>query len=781
MMRRLLFAAAVSAACLSLSAGTGWLDPAGIPYTAVVIPADAPGSVRQAARDLVRCIKAAGIADLPVLTDATEPELPAVWVGNTRAARRAGIDPANFDTDEFLWHTNSDGLLIVGDDYAGKPLTFFFHPWGINQMYNSELDIGVFGSAGSMQGVYRFLMYFAGVRWYWPGADGEVVPLQTSLETPTLDERHAPAFEHRYPFFCDFQDSPDDALWFKRLGNGGSAPLAIMHSFPLLVRGQPPESEFFALIDGGRDSLKRLCAVTGSGHLCLTNPQLLQHTVRLIRDYFDADPSHRVFPLVPDDGLGRVCECPACRAEVDYDAPKTGRFSRHVWGFIARVAREVAQTHPGRFIGGLAYEQYLDPPEGVEIPDNVIVQLCQARGKFAGDAYRESVRRSCEQWRDRVKHLYIWEYYLSSNPPWRGFPVLFPEEIAEDLRYLHRIGVKGEMIEAESWFGEAPDIPKQAMMPATQHLDLYLTTQLYWDPELDPQILLDEYCLNFYGPAAEPMRNYWELAQRTCHDGMARALAAGNVDPTSPGQTLPSEVYTAGVMAELHGYLLEAADATPPDSVYTRRIARLREETGIADRLFVRLLRDDAPELELKRSPGLPERLVARDGALMEPPGWFMAKWDAEALHLKVICYEPEMTQLRMRETSPDQATIWDDDCIDIYLAPDPADRSHCFQWLLSAGNCLYDAERTAAYPYGVPAWRSGAATRVIREPNRWIAEVTIPWRAIGIEPGEGVKFAFNLYRVRRAGSGGYSCWSPITGTSHFEPQSFGIITLREE
>ena len=42
----------------------------------------------------------------------------------------------------------------------------------------------------------------------------------------------------------------------------------------------------------------------------------------------------------------------------------------------------------------------------------------------------------------------------------------------------------------------------------------YLTSCLLWDPLEDADKLLDEFYYNFFGPAAEPIRNFYELAER---------------------------------------------------------------------------------------------------------------------------------------------------------------------------------------------------------------------------------------------------------------------------
>lgn len=756
------------------------VTPGGVPYKAVVIPDSAPDSVRLGAEELVRCLRQAGAGELAVVSEKDAPrERPLIWLGNTAASRSAGIAADHFAADEFIWQNTDDGLVIVGRDYSGDAVVWFQHPWTKQQVYNQQLKLGAFGSAGTLQGVYRFLMKFCGVRWYWPGADGEVIPERKRLVIPALNQRQRPAFAYRFPYFCDFEDSADNALWFKRCGNGGKAPLAINHSLPLLVRHEAPDSAMFALVDGGRDSVKRLCAATGIGEPCLSNPAVTAKAVEMICGYFAANPEQEVFPMVPSDGLKRICECPACQAKLDREAPETGRFSNYVWGFVNAVAREVGKKYPDRLIGCIAYEKYLMPPSKVELEKNVAVQLCKNRGAFGVTPYHDGVTAAIEAWSGRTSNLYIWEYYLAAPPPWRGFPVFFPDNIAEDLRYLHRKGVKGEMIEAESWFGVAEPCPKYMMCPGTQHLNLYLTSQLYWNPELNIDELLAEYYTLFYGPAKEPMRNFWELARKLYREDVKASLHQLS-DPTNLEKISPLLGYPAEAMRKLAEYLSEAEKATDADSVYRRRIETIRDEFAQAEKLYSRLSRKSNPTLNLAEMGDTPERLVTTGGEPAEPPTWFTVKDDGRKLSFKIACFEPEMAQIKADVTKNNDPDMWRDDSVEIYLAADPAKPEECIQFVVSASGKIVQYRYSQEFLYGFKEPDCTLSPRVVREANRWTVELEIPETLLR-RKGRDRSFKMNLFRNRRINAGSTSCWSPLIGSRYYEPESFGLVISREK
>ena len=751
------------------------VTPEGAPYLAVVIPDSAPGSVKLGAEELVRCLRQAGVGELTVVSEKDAPrERPLIWLGDTAASRSAGIAVDTFAADEFIWKTTDDGLIIAGKDYSGEAITWFQHPWTKQQVYNQELDLSAFGSAGTLQGVYRFLMQFCGVRWYWPGKDGEVIPEQKQLEIPELDQRQRPAFTYRFPYFCDFADSADDALWFKRCGNGGKAPLAINHSMPLLVRHEAPDSTLFALVDGGRDSTKRLCAATGIGEPCLSNPAVVSKAVEMICGYFAANPEQEVFPMVPSDGLVRICECPDCQAKLDLDAPEIGRFSNYVWGFVNTVAREVGKQYPDRLIGCIAYEKYLMPPSKVKLEKNVAVQLCKNRGAFGVTPYHDGVTAAIEAWSSRTSNLYIWEYYLAATPPWRGFPVFFPDNIASDLKYLYSKGVKGEMIEAESWFGVAEPCPKYMMCPGTQHLNLYLTSQLYWNPESNLEELLSEYYTLFYGPAEEPMKNFWELARKLYREDVKASLQQLS-DPTNLEKISPLLGYSPEAMRKLAAYLSEAEKLTASDSVYRRRIETVRNEFAQAEKLYSRLSRKRNPTLNLAEMGNTPERLVTTGGEMAEPPTWFTVKDDGEKLFFKIVCFEPEMAEIKANITENNDPDTWRDDSVEIYLAAVPDKPENCIQFVVSASGKIVQYRYSREFPYGFKEANCTLSPRVTRESNRWIVELEIP-ETILQRTGEDGNFKMNIFRTRRINAGTTSCWSPLTGSRYYEPESFGLV-----
>jgi hypothetical protein len=162
--------------------------------------------------------------------------------------------------------------------------------------------------------------------------------------------------------------------------------------------------------------------------------------------------------------------------------------------------------------------------------------------------------------------------------------------------------------------------------------------------------------------------------------------------------------------------------------------------------------------------------------------------WDRENLYFLFANYEPQMDKLVARAPAPRQIdldNIWDDDSIEIFLSPNPSERTKCYQIIVNARGARWDG----AYGFGADArpvvntaWNSHFETVTKLQPNRWLAEVKIPFRDLGLTgPVEGRTIALNLYRNRNCGGPkrGHSCWSPTLVDQHFTPERFGLMTFQ--
>lgn len=768
-----------------MSAG-GISQSDGAPYREIVIAADAPATVKLAAEELRKYVKAVCGAELPIINNGVGTgDAPRIYVGNSPGLQKNGITLDGLKPEGFRIVAKPGVLAIAGRDYSGPVITGFRHPWRECDIWSQKLQLDAFGENGTLSGVYAFLEKYGGVRWYMPGELGAVITPQQTILIPEVTLEDAPAVNYRYPLFCLFgqlfSQEVDGPLWFKRMGFGGIAPVQIMHDFELFLKYKDTHPEYFALVDGERDFGSK-CALSAGGHLCLTNPDVIKQWAADIGEYFDKHPEQQTFALMPMDGLTRICGCPKCQAEINKEGPDTGRFSNHIWGFINKVAAEVALKYPDKMIGCCAYEKYFEPPTAfAKLHPNVAVMLCYQRGLMVLPEYRSNIRHQLEAWSNKAGKVYIWNWYLDTLSPWRGLPVVYTRAINDDLKFLAQLkNYGGEFIQAENGADEGH--PFQMKHPGMQHLNLYVTGKLFWHPERDVNMLLDEYFRLFYGPAETEMRDFWTTAEKARIDAGAKV---GGKDR----ELVPEDVFSPAILKHLDECLEQAQSKTSPDSVYRQRVDLIAREFAPGRSSLTQLAKNGKQSADVFKvsAPdalglGNPLRFVSKNGEAAPVATWLYAGWDAKNLYLKFICYDPVMKKLKAAGQTRDDDRIVDDDTIEIFISPDPKNPESCFQFVINAKGAILDIQ----HGFGgtmAKSWNGKISTAVEIEANRWLLKVTIPFSELGVNAAaSGMKFGVNFYRrwVCDQKSPSYSCWSPTLDARNYTPHRFGTMIFKD-
>ena len=569
---------------LSLMAGITVGD---VELKRIVVAEDAAPTAKLAATHLQEYVGKVSGSWLEIV-DRTSADKGSIFVGE-RADMVKELKPEGYRI------VAKDGnVYITGRDAKGVVFGIR-NPWQRHEVYNEALQLGAFGEAGTLYGVNSFLEKYAGVRFYWPGDIGTVVPKQDIRIPATLDEGNYPKFMYRHMWLCNFNNAPEDAIWYRRVGLGGKAPVQIIDYNGFLTNAfKNTHPEYLALVDGVRDTDNK-CASRGGGSLCYSAPGCKEAVAALIIKFFREHPEHNCFPLVPGDGYWRTCECENCLKRYDINAEKRdpGKFSFHVWDFVNEVAKIVGKEFPDKYVGCLAYESFLVPPKEIgKLSPNVAVMFCKNRSTMASPAYAKAMHERVEGWKEKVSTgLFTWDYYLHCWKPWRELPVFFMHTIQNDIQYEMSNGFSGEFIEAESWKGgDKPCVT----YPATQHLNIYVTGKLYWNPDLDMDALLDEYYRLFYGPAADAMKKFISTAEGYWNDANEK-----NTKTTGIFEAVHvADVFYGNRVKVLKGHLTEALEKAQEGSQYRARIEQMAKEFKTCERLEKSLM-----PMDLKNDP----------------------------------------------------------------------------------------------------------------------------------------------------------------------------------
>ena len=91
---------------------------------------------------------------------------------------------------------------------------------------------------------------------------------------------------------------------------------------------------------------------------------------------------------------------------------------------------------------------------------------------------------------------------------WRDIPNPSHQAFAKDVQHYRQAGILGVDTESRG-------------ASATTFLNLYLRGQLLWNPDASLDSLLEEFYPKFYGPAAEPMKEFWTAIYQAWQNTLA--------------------------------------------------------------------------------------------------------------------------------------------------------------------------------------------------------------------------------------------------------------------
>lgn len=542
---------------------------------AIIVTGDDPNSVvRYAADELAYHVeKATGVRLTIVAEGAVPPSAPRtrIYLGATRAARTAGVEPSSLAAETFTLRTADDALIIAGNDSGGDPL---------------ERDT----SAGTLFGVYEWLERDLGVRWLWPGELGTFVPRAKTVTartrdvtvTPTLFQRHLRSglgFKSEHPAL-GFTPKAAEAyaraqtIFLRRHRMGRSAKMSYGHAFTdWWERYGREHPEWFQLVKGKRGPAK-----SGARYsMCVSNPELHREIVARWKAKGGHLQRQPFLNIVENDILG-LCECENCRAWDGPPPPDAMKFyapdskvygSQFVSDRYARFALAVhelaARENPNVSVVGYVYFNYFQAPtSGVKLHENVLLGYCPSGGWYPrADDEHAWYQKQWRGWGDAGARLFFRvNYFLDGY----SMPFIFAHQFADDFQHAARHGMA------------ATDFDSLTGQWGTQGPNLYLLLRLHTHPTANPDALLNEYYSSF-GPAAAQVKAYFDYWERYTMENRPRLAAAFADRVASRWRSwakVPHRVFPAEVFPAAEEFLTKAAAAAAGDREAASRVEFLR-------------------------------------------------------------------------------------------------------------------------------------------------------------------------------------------------------------
>ena len=536
-------------------------------------------SPADAAKELQTYIRKISGAELEILTDDQPVQGTLILVCQSKYTRDMGLTNDSFGPQEYLIRADRDRLVLMGRDESFEDWIRADYRWKGTLSHQDYAPMSLFMQVGTDYAVDSFLEQFCGIRWYFPGEIGEIVPKRSTIAIPPTEIRRQPETRSRVigpdimlknyyweesmkGTYAEFEQTRD---WGRRLKLGGEALYCNHSLYGYHARFAQERPEWW----GSRPPALGLM-------LCLSSGGLIEQVVQDARDYFDGKgpdgvvPPGRVtgdyFSLVPmDSPVETWCQCDQCAAQ--YKGPVA---SNYVWGFVARVADEIAKTHPGKNIACVAYWNYIEAPDEVELPRNVAVQIC-------GSIPPPQAQKQREFWEKKIflpwtkvadpSKVYVWSYWQwPLSPDYVRFPNVSVTGVGETIRFLKkhdfRGGIKAQIDEGHGVIWS---------YPVLDHIRVYVLAKMLDDWNLHEEELVEEYYRLFYGPAREPMSRFWEFINHAPHDPVKMGPIWRKEKENTP-QYHWTVICSPQELNRLGEDLRDARARVPEDSVYRKRI-----------------------------------------------------------------------------------------------------------------------------------------------------------------------------------------------------------------
>jgi hypothetical protein len=275
------------------------------------------------------------------------------------------------------------------------------------------------------------------------------------------------------------------------------------------------------------------------------------------REYFADDATRFAISLSVNDGYGD-CRCEGCRAMDPSGADINNRLllcDRYV-KFNNRVVEQA--NLPGKVFAFLAYGSMRQPPIETALDPQLAPVLCVWGNAFA--MWDDWAKFDCE-------HMGI---YLYHDDMWFILPKLDVRQSAKRIDYIVRSG------KARHFYQEFYGIyPLDGMVG-------YVQNELCWDPRQNVDDITQAYYSDFFGPAGDAMRAFYDTIEAAYEQWMHREGFAHphGYDHTAIADSKSFEQFAVlpiGDAEAAQRHLDAALQAAGEDDLVSRRVELVKQ------------------------------------------------------------------------------------------------------------------------------------------------------------------------------------------------------------
>ena len=733
------------------------------PKSVIVIDAKASNVTRFAAKELQNILGQVLGVTLPV-----KHELPAagdaIVLGLNKWSKSAGIDGEKLPRDGFVIKTAGSNLFIAGRD--GDADVEKLLPRGGAWSFHFE--------RATLFGVYDFLERFAGVRFYFPGELGTVIPRMRFIALPQLDIFERPDYLMRnYSVFYDgryFEGPKPEAIVnpAKNLNQLRHRLQTIFlpscHGLTKLnyIERFPDHPEYFALLQNGLRSNKK--NMSFPGQLCYSSKiteEIYQDAKALLLRNADHRPSLKKslawklqphYPgyadIMPQDGF-QPCQCAPCKKKYTNE---THYATDLMWNLVADIANRLKKEKVPGIVTMMGYRPYGRVP-AVKLPENVMIMVADGGPWFMHGKGFQNSENLIRGWGEKInKRVWLWNYCNKlSTLTMPGIPCHAPHVVGKYYSSLSHL-IFGAFMQSEG---------KVFLYNA---LNYYIFSKVAWNNKFDYAKAVEEFYSLMFKAAAPEMKEFFSTIENLWSKKITGRVVETNLGPIGapPSEDeLWKEVYSPEVIAKLDSALKRAAAKVNNDPLVTKRIELFRkvyldgikaaakeysDRANLINSLHFNI--GDRYENEIYLIPHInKKRKNVKEVKSVETR--VAAAFMGEDLCIRFRCMEPEMKNIVAVNRKFDDTNIWQDNSVEIFLNPS-GDRKHYYQILVNSLGKVADCMNTKHGRNFTHNWKwnSDAKVRISPVKGGFETEVRIPLANLGKINKKRFPVNFNRNRI---------------------------------
>lgn len=742
----------------------------------IIVPERAAPILRLAGDQLAFYLEKITGAKVPVKSKSSGNA--AAFILGAKGAELAGFNLSKLDRDGYIIKTIGNKIIIAGvDDPVINP---------------AKGQIPNYNERGTLNGVYEFLERFGGVRFYFPGEYGTVVPRKKDWKIPQIDIIDRPDNTYRQIYYgkenlgkvmrC-YQGLTENDIRIHSMLQTRASTLKLpfghgLANLGLVQRFGKTHPEYFALRSNGKrhNGTHIVNRHDAAGQLCFSSNGLKQEIFQDVKAFLSGKPAssrgalmrngrsgwqHSVFNrpffnLGPNDAMYQ-CRCAQCKP-VFAKGPQAS--SNLVWKFIADIANGLKKENIPGFVTMSAYSCYKEIPE-LDLPDNILIKYCTT-GPWDED--------NPQQQAEKLKQLNDWKKKL-------GHKLVLHTYMCKTAGLLPILSIPGFTPDATGSFFKkaAPDISGALLEAGTDcwmfnFMNYYVFGKVMWDPSTDVDALMEEHFRLMYGPAANEMKNFYKTLEKHWMKDII-----GKIEDTSlgPRPVCPSyfdlwqKIYSPAELKRINTLFDRAEKKTADAPEYLKRIKFMRRELlgpilegaeefkkKVQDRKLWTLyaspiqtkLKIDGKLDEAEWKKATPVWLYPNRGlSKVEVHTRVKMLFDKDNYYVGIECDEPFTDKILCSKRKNDDVEVWRDNLAELLFASDTGDKFYYQIMFNSAGTfCDLRSENQQLNK----SWNSKLEYKCTVTPHKmWTAELRIPRKSM--PELKGNSFVANFSRGR--------------------------------